>query len=76
MSELTMQELSGKPAPTVIRAAVAERCKSLGLTGEERLACENEALDLYWRTAASNARCCEAGYSLAERISRGETSND
>lgn len=51
-----------------IRNAVAHRCNALGLEFDDRNACENAALDRYWRTAASNASCISVGVELARKI--------
>lgn len=51
-----------------IRNAVAHRCNALGLGFYDSNACENAALDMYWSTAASNARCIAVGVELARKI--------
>lgn len=55
---------------SAIRNAVAHRCNALGFGFDDRNACENAALDLYWSTAASNERCIAVGVELASKIAR------
>ncbi len=70
MSELQalgMDSEANRPA-TIIRAAIATRCRALNLTPEQQAEAENAGLDIWWKRARSIAFCVSVGVHKAHNL--------